>query len=122
MLSNNFTDDQKGLGSFINEHPSIVYTDIYNKLLHTTTSFINGGICYNEQDTDSPTLNELIGQKSYFLHIPGLNISGGQKFLYNNIYEVIKLFNCKNIKTVYPNYNLINYKQSREEYSKLYDL
>jgi len=119
LLLNNYVDDQKALGAFINENPNIAYLDINNELLHTTTSLVNCGIHTNNQIVDSPSINELIGQKSYFLHIPGINISKGQNFLYENIYKLLKFINFNESQKIYPHYNLVDYKLYYEKEEKV---
>jgi hypothetical protein len=111
-ISNNYTDDQKALGAYMNAFPSIVYADVNKQILHTTSSFVNMGLQDKHQmECDSPTIAELIGRDSFFLHIPGPNISEGQKFLYNNIYTSIQTFNNTEACKVYPNYDMINFKK-----------
>lgn len=114
MLTNNFTDDQKALGAYMNLYPNKVYADISNKLLHTTTCFVNGGLHNNSQVVDSPSISELVGQQSYFLHIPGINGSKGQNFLYESIYKILQVINFNELQKIYPNYNFINYKDYYE--------
>lgn len=115
MLFKKYTDDQKALGAFMNQYPNVVYPDFNNKLLHTTTSFVNGGTSNEKQTHDSPTLSELVGQHSYFLHIPGINGSKGQNFLYENIYKLLKFINLNELQSLYPYYNLINYEEYYEK-------
>lgn len=110
-LKNNYIDDQKALGAYINTFPNTVYTDLDANFLHTTGSFICGGLNSHIQVSDSPSINELIGQKSYFLHIPGLNFSPGQKFLYESIYKVLQFLNYNVVQKIYENYDLINFKK-----------
>jgi hypothetical protein len=106
LIENNYTDDQKGLGLYMNKYPEKIYADIEGDLLHTCVSMVCGGLQAHSQIYDSPSLNELVGQKSFFLHIPGLKISNGQSFLYNKVYEILKIFNLKELKLIYPNYDL----------------
>jgi hypothetical protein len=106
LIENNYTDDQKGLGIYMNKYPEKIYADIESEILHTCVSMVCGGLRSYSQINDSPGLNELLGQKSFFIHIPGLAISKGQSFLYNKVYEILKIFNLKELKQVYPEYNL----------------
>lgn len=117
-LNNNYTDDQKALGKFMNTYPDKVGIDLNNDMIHTTTAFVNAGIESINQFKDSPNLNELIGQSSYFIHIPGHAISKGQDFLYNVVYKILLLINFNVMQNLYPYYNLIDYK----EYQKNIDL
>ena len=106
IIDNKYTDDQKGLGAYMNAYPEHIYADFSDELLHTTCSLVNAG-CYSYgQLSDSPSLNELLGQKSFFLHIPGLSGSKGQEFLYNSIYDLLKFFNMKELQLLYPSYGL----------------
>jgi hypothetical protein len=114
MLENNYTDDQKAIGSYMNTYSDKVYADISNELLHTTTCFVNGGLHNNSQVVDSPSISELVGQQSYFLHIPGINGSKGQNFLYESIYKILQVINFNELQKIYPNYNFINYKDYYE--------
>lgn len=96
IIKNNFNDDQLGFCEYTNKFPQNIYLDYNAELIHTSTCFVNGSLYnHNIQKEDTPTLVELLGLSSYFLHIPGANISKGQMETYNIIY---KLFN----------YNIIN--------------
>ena len=80
IIDNEYTDDQKGIGAYINIFPELFYADINADILHTDCSFVNGGCSDdNIQNNDSTTLLELTGSKSYFLHI--CNISVGCIFV-----------------------------------------
>ena len=105
-LDNHYTDDQKAFGAYMNAFPDIVYADTNKDVLHTTSSFINVGLQNKNQMEDAPTFAELIGRKSFFLHIPGIGISKGVNHLYENIYNIIEKFNGKEMKLLYPNYDL----------------
>ena len=104
-IDNGYKDDQKGVGAYVNEFPHVIYADINAELLHTTGAFINGGVQYSEiQQLDSPTLLELCGCKSFFLHVPGINTSAGQLFAYNSICNLLTNynFNQQQLIKVYP--------------------
>lgn len=90
IIDNNYNDDQLGFSEYTNNYPDLVYLDHDAKFVHTSTSFIMGGL-YNLsiQKKDTPSFDELFGLSSYFLHIPGLNISKGQKKIYNTIYKIL---------------------------------
>jgi len=68
-----FTKDQVALGAYMCEHPAMVAADVDAVLLHTS-----GGGCYAGraapavQAADSPTMAELHGRTSYFLHVAGI--------------------------------------------------
>ena len=104
-MKNNFTDDQKALGAYMNEYPDRVAADIDAKVLHTTSSGVNGGFYTNEQISDSISLLELLGRKNFFLHIPGLNFSHGQKINYDMVKTLINNnFSQRLITDTYSNY------------------
>jgi hypothetical protein len=105
IIDNKFTDDQKGMGAYINNFPELFYADIDSELLHTDCSFVNGG-CSDEniQNNDSTTLLELTGSKSYFLHIPGLIGSKGQSYIYEVLNTLIETLNQTKKITLYPHY------------------
>jgi hypothetical protein len=104
-IDNLYTDDQKALGAYVNQYPELIYADIDAELLHNSGAFICGGVQYRDiQNIDSPTLLELIGNKSYFLHIPGLAISPGQTFAYNNINKILDFMNQTKIIECYPQF------------------
>lgn len=108
-ITNNYTDDQKAIGAYMNTFPDKVFADFESEILHTCNSLINGGIDSYKQVIDSPNINELIGQKSFFLHIPGIVQSKGQKYLYECIYQILQFINCNEIHNIYPRYNLKYY-------------
>ena len=86
FIENNFTDDQLGLAKYINTFPNKVHLDTDAKYLHTCTMCVSSGYYDSEfQNYDSVTVSELLGMSSYFLHIPGLNMSKGQNKLYYTI-------------------------------------
>ena len=116
-LENNYTDDQKALGAYMNKYPEGVYADINNNILHTTSSFVNIGLQHKNQMDDAPSFDELMGRRSFFLHIPGIGISNGQKYLYTNIYNFIKAFNSKEAKKIYPNYDIENFENYHNDSS-----
>lgn len=103
-IDNKYTDDQKALGAYINTVPELVYADIHAKLLHTTGAFVSGGL-YDipVQNMDSPTISEISGLSSYFLHIPGTTLRG-QKILYYNIGVILTFLNSKTLPKSYPEY------------------
>jgi len=90
MIINKFNDDQLGLSNYANNFPQLVYLDFDANLLHTSCFGVDGGLYDVKQKFDSPTLAELFGFANYFLHIPGINISKGQKYMYEYLTELIK--------------------------------
>lgn len=105
IIDNNIHDDQLGFCKYTNQFPNLVYLDIEAIILHTTTSFVNGSLYnYDIQQKDAPTFHELFGFSNYFLHIPGLNGSKGQHYIYDIIY---KLFSDKIVdKNMFELYNV----------------
>ena len=80
---NKLEDDQKALGEYMCLKPEKIAADVDGILLHTCSAGMNAGIYNHEQKEDSPTLLELFGRKSFFLHIPGIKISKGQTMIYD---------------------------------------
>ena len=109
-LDNHYTDDQKALGAYMNAFPDTVYADTNIDILHSTSSFVNIGLQHKNQMDDAPTFAELIGRKSFFLHLPGTCIKG-VKHLYENIYNIIEKFNSKEMKLLHPNYDVENFER-----------
>jgi hypothetical protein len=99
IIDQNYTDDQLGIANYLNTFPELVELDYNASILHTSTYGVNGGLYDIErQKHDAPTFSELFGMSAFFLHIPGLNGSKGQKYLYETIkkmteLEIIKLNN-----------------------------
>jgi len=105
LIDNNFEDDQLGFCNYANQFPELVYLDYDANFLHTSTGFVNGSLYnHNIQLKDTPSFVELCGLSTFFLHIPGINGSLGQKYIYNFLYEV---FN-KNMldKSMFEVYNI----------------
>lgn len=83
-IDNNFIDDQKALGSFINTYPQSVGVDIHAEIFHTTCFGSHAGLLDERlQSDDAPTLAELFGRGAFFLHIPGMRGVKGAKVIYN---------------------------------------
>lgn len=104
-IANGFTDDQKALGAYVNEFPELIHADIHAELLHTCVAFISGGLSNSEiQSADSPSLMDLVGRKSFFLHMPGLEISPGQKMFYHGANIALLALNQQTLLNCYPHY------------------
>ncbi len=104
-IDNGFTDDQKALGAYVNEFPELIYADINAELLHTCGAFISGGLTDSEiQSADSPSFMDLFGRKSFFLHIPGLEASPGQKMFYASTNVALIVLNQQTLINCYPQY------------------
>lgn len=115
LFENNYTDDQKALGAYMNLYPELIFADTDDEVLHTTNSFIASGLHSNIQVKESPCLSEFVGQKSFFLHFPGINASNGQKLLYNVSYQILQSLNFKVLQNLYPEYNLLIFKKYYED-------
>jgi GR25 family glycosyltransferase involved in LPS biosynthesis len=105
ILDNNITDDQLGFSMYTNKFPDLVHLDYDAYFVHTMTTYVCGSFYdYNIQKLDTLTLNELLGFSNYFLHIPGLSLSKGQKYIYDIVYS---LFNNPIIdKNMFEKYNI----------------
>lgn len=113
IIDNNYTDDQLGFANYTNNYSELVYLDYEANILHTSTGFVNGCFYdYNIQSKDVVTFTELFGLSSYFLHIPGINNSKGQK----KIYDVVTRILIDNIidKDMFSIYG-IKYKSVNQE-------
>lgn len=104
-IENNYQDDQYALGAYMNLNPEKIYADIHAQLLHTSGFGVNNGLHHEEQINDSVTIAELLGKKAFFIHIPGLNGSKGQKYMYNGLVQCVKIFHSKKMKELYPQYD-----------------
>lgn len=112
IVDNNYTDDQLGFSNYCNTYPEKVFLDFNAEILHTSTFGVDGGLYEECQKLDAPSLSELLGLHSYFLHIPGLSISKGQKHIYNIIkYLLNSEFTSLNIM---PNFYGIKLNDSLE--------
>ncbi len=88
IIDNNYQDDQLGVCDYINKYPELIHLDYDACFFHTSTFGVNGSL-YNHsiQKQDTPTFSELLGFSCYFLHIPGIYSSNGQKLIYNILYD-----------------------------------
>jgi GR25 family glycosyltransferase involved in LPS biosynthesis len=110
MIDNNINDDQLGLSMYTNKFPHLVHLDYEATFLHTLTSYVDGSLYdYNIQKLDALSFHELFGFSNYFLHIPGSNISKGQKYIYNIVYLLFhngiidkNMFELYNINRTFP--------------------
>jgi hypothetical protein len=102
IKENNYKDDQLGLCNYMNTFPERVSADVHAEMLHTSGLGINcGTINLKIQNTDSPTIGELLGTGAFFLHIPGHNISKGQKFMYDTVVQMLKDLKGKKLTDAY---------------------
>lgn len=94
IIENKYSDDQFGLGNYMNTFPENVYADSNALLLHTSTFGMNGGVMdIHIQKADSPKLAEFLGCGAFFIHLPRLSISNGQKYIYDITSNIIKWLN-----------------------------
>lgn len=115
IIDNNYEDDQLGMSKYTIQFPHLVHLDYKANILHTSSTFVNGSLYdYDIQQKDLLTFHELFGFSSYFLHIPGSNISKGQIYIYDIIY---KLFEQKLIdKDIFELYNVKKTNPIHSEY------
>lgn len=98
----NIYDDQILMGMYINEHPTKIDVDINIKLLHTSVFGASGGYVTKYQIEDSPSIAEILGRTSFFLHLPGLGIGKGNMVIYNIISTIIDSgYNAKTLAELY---------------------
>jgi hypothetical protein len=96
----------------MNMFPEKIAADVNAELLHTSGFAINcGTLNLKVQIQDSPTLGELLGAGAFFLHIPGHEISKGQKFLYDTVVKMLKDLNGKKLTDVY-NYSPLKWNET----------
>ena len=116
ILDNDISDDQLGVAKYTETFPQFVKLDYEATILHTSGYGVNGGF-YNmeKQKYDSPTFSELFGMSSYFLHIPGIKMSKGQKHIYNIIREMIENKNMTST-SLYSLYNIQENEHLYHEY------
>jgi hypothetical protein len=87
---NDYNDDQLGLANYVNNFPHLINLDINNEILHTSSYAVNGGMYdVRIQQKDSPSIAELFGYSSFFLHMPGIYMSKGQSLCYSVIKDVV---------------------------------
>jgi hypothetical protein len=99
-----YDDDQKALGIYMNTFPEKVVADIDAKILHTSGFGVNGGFQNRYQIRDSPSISELLGRDSFFLHLPGEANIKGQKFVYDMVKTILKNFSVKGLDELYNGY------------------
>lgn len=77
IIDNGFSDDQLGVGCYMNAFPEKTRLDSDAILLHTSTWGVYSGIyAIHRQKHDSPSFAELFGTGAFFLHIPGIKFVG----------------------------------------------
>jgi hypothetical protein len=88
-LASEWKDDQIALCDYTNTFPDRVAVDIDATLLHTSGFGVNIGLNSKKQWYDSPSLAELSGRLNFFLHLPGITESIGQKKIYDTVKHLI---------------------------------
>ena len=109
-------DDQVLMGMFMNENPDSIKIDIDAKILHTSTFACTAGYLSREQKGDSPTIAQVLGHSSFFLHLPGISSKKGNYVVYNMIATLIDAgFSNKNLLDAYEIKGDIPYDWYQEE-------
>jgi hypothetical protein len=102
IIDQNYTDDQLGVGMYMNAFPMNVRLDADAELLHTSTFGINGGVyTIHQQKHDAPNFAELFGCGAFFLHVPGYKNIKGQKLLYECVKQHLELHNTDELLKIY---------------------
>lgn len=103
IIKKDIPDDQLAIAMYTNMFPERIYLDYDAKLFHTTTAFVNGGFYDPKlQFADAPSLSELYGMTSFFLHVPGMTTSSGQKYVYETCNFFLRMFT----KSIYEMYSI----------------
>jgi hypothetical protein len=112
ILDHKYKDDQLGLGNYMNTFPDLIYADVDAEMFHTSSAGISCCTYKNKvQANDGPTFPELLGCRSFFLHIPGHTISKGQKFMFDLTTDFLKKLNGQKLTTIY-NYSPILWNEN----------
>lgn len=88
-IKSEFKDDQLALCIYTNTFPERIAADIDARLLHTSGYGVNIGLNTHKQWVDSPSISELTGRLGFFLHLPGIEVSMGQKKIYDLVKTLI---------------------------------
>jgi len=95
-------DDQVLMGMYLNAAPEKVVVDIEAKLLHTSTFACTGGYLNKNQAADSPTIAQVLGHSSFFLHLPSISAKKGNYVVYNMLATLIDAgYSHQNLLTIY---------------------
>jgi len=99
IIDKGFTDDQLGVGNYMNTFPDKIAADYDAQLVHSSTFGCYAGIQdVQVQATDSPTFAELFGRSAFFLHVPGLHLKG-QRLVYDQVKQMIQRGVCDSMMT-----------------------
>lgn len=89
VIKSKWKDDQAALGEYANTFPERIAVDVDARLLHNSEYGVNIGLQTHKQWSDSPSIAELTGRLNYFLHIPGIEKSIGQRKIYDLVKTLI---------------------------------
>ena len=84
-LEEKITDDQVLMGKYINRHPYLVKLDSDILLLHSCTFGASCGYMVDIQEFDSPTISQILGRSSFFIHLPGAGLGKGSGIVYDMV-------------------------------------
>jgi GR25 family glycosyltransferase involved in LPS biosynthesis len=99
IIDKGFSDDQLGVGHYMNAFPEKIAADYEAKMLHSSTFGCNAGNKHVQiQATDSPTFAELFGRSAFFLHVPGTHLKG-QGLMYEQVKKMIQSGVCASMMT-----------------------
>lgn len=88
-LELSMSDDQVLMGMYINQHPDKVALDVNAEMLHSSTFGASIGYMSDFQQYDSPTIAQLLGRQSFFLHLPGAGQKSGNGLIYEMVSKLI---------------------------------
>jgi len=98
----NINDDQIAMGYYMNKFPEKVGADYNIKLLHSSTFGVNCASSGDDQWEDSPSISQFLGHGAFFLHIPGIEGSKGNGYVYNMAKDIVNAgYNKTNFLNVY---------------------
>ena len=84
-LREEISDDQVLMGKYINTHPHLVKLDSDIVLLHSSTFGASCGYMVDIQEFDSPTISQILGRSSFFIHLPGAGLGKGNEIVYDMV-------------------------------------
>jgi hypothetical protein len=101
ILDKGYTDDQYGVGMYMNTFPEKVCLDSNADVFHTTTFGVLGGTyAIHTQKQDAPTYAELFGCGAFFIHIPGTNLPG-QHYVYDCLVAHVRAHTSDSLLNLY---------------------
>jgi len=94
-LAENIVNDQLALCHYTNTFPERVACDVDARILHSCCFGVNAGLYDRKLQTkDSPSLADIFGRGSFFLHFPGVTKIKGQAVLYSYVDKILRLGAC----------------------------